>query len=219
MKKSLILIVAVASFLCSRIDLLPKKDVKLESSVATIAEEVSNKSETKNELEEEKEQQKLEQDITKEELNIKESQEPAQITEKFGTMGRLYLPEVNFSVAVYYANPYTDTEEAYTAQAIVDSEDSAAYFNMGGKGVIADHNYQGFKRIMDLSIGTTASIKMNDGSNVEYKLINKFIGRNTSEDIVDNNGNSLQNMSGSLVMYTCYNSGDAVMITLWDRVY
>lgn len=133
-----------------------------------------------------------------------------------GTYGRLYLPTINHSVAVYYANVYND--ENYNAQQIVDREDSAAYYKLGEKYIIADHHYQGFKKIINLNAGTKGYIKMNDGTIKTYYLKNKLIGENIGVDLTDENGNSIQTLEGSLVMYTCYTSDKKIMITLWDEV-
>lgn len=142
--------------------------------------------------------------------------EPVVVREKFGTLGRLYLPTINHSVAVYYANVYNNT--SYNAQKIVDDEDSAAYYQLGNKYIVADHYYQGFKKIVNLNVGDTASIKMNDGTVKNYYLKNKLIGINASADLTDEAGNSIQTMDGTLVMYTCYTSDKKIMITLWDEI-
>lgn len=136
--------------------------------------------------------------------------------DRLGTLGRLYLPTINHSVAVYHANVYND--ENYNAQQIVDNEDSAAYYKLGEKYIIADHHYQGFKKIINLNVGAKAYIKMNDGTIKTYYLKNKFIGENTGVDLTDGNGNSIQTLEGSLVMYTCYTSDRKIMLTLWNEV-
>ena len=59
---------------------------------------------------------------------------------------------------------------------------------------------------------------MNDGTIKTYYLKNKLIGENIGVDLTDENGNSIQTLEGSLVMYTCYTSDKKIMITLWDEV-
>lgn len=136
--------------------------------------------------------------------------------DSLGSAGRLYIPEVNISVGINHADFY-DTEN-YNAQAIVDKEDSAAYFIFSNKLTIADHSHQGFSRIANLSNATQAYIKRTDGSIEVYQLINKFTGKNIGYDLVDSAGNSIQDMTGSLIMYTCYGLNNGVMITLWNRI-
>lgn len=135
--------------------------------------------------------------------------------DSLGSAGRLYIPEVNISVGINHADFY-DTEN-YNAQAIVDKEDSAAYFIFSNKPTIADHSHQGFSRIANLSNTSQAYIKRTDGSIEVYQLINKFTGKNIGYDLIDSAGNSIQNMTGSLIMYTCYGLNNGVMITLWNR--
>lgn len=131
-----------------------------------------------------------------------------------GTAGRLYIPEVNINVGLNHADFYAG--DGYNAQAIVDKEDSAAYFLFANKTTIADHNHQGFNRIANLNSSSKAYIKNLNGTIKTYQLVNKFVGKNISTDLVDNAGNSVQNMNGSLIMYTCYGLGNGVMVTLWN---
>lgn len=162
---------------------------------------------------------------SKQENNIVKKEEPKKLTElesiaekkdKLGTVGRLYLPSVNFNVAVYEANAYKGEE--YNAQKIVDAKDSAAHFYLGGKAIIADHNYQGFKKIMNLKIGDKAYVKKADGTIEIYQIKEKFIGKNTGTDIVNSEGVSIANTEQDLVMYTCYTDDGDITITRWDRV-
>ncbi len=132
---------------------------------------------------------------------------------KLGTLGRLYFPSLNHSVALFHASLY---DENLNAQVIVDNKDSAAHFSLGDSFVIADHNYQGFKKIINLNIGDKAYIKKCDGSIMIYKLNNKFIGENIKTDLISKEGTSVQKMEADLIMYTCYNTGNDIMITLWD---
>lgn len=136
-------------------------------------------------------------------------------SEKLGTLGRLYIPEVNLSVAVYYANVWGD--ENYNAQTIVDRKDSAAFYELGRQYIIADHNYQGFKKLESVKIGTTAYIKLQNGSMVNIRVKDKFIGKNLSYDLVDSEGTSIQDMDKSLIMYTCYNNNKNILVTRWER--
>lgn len=189
--------------------------IKKISKISDITKE--NESVTTNQTdsvvkEEPKVQETIQQPVKNNQIIVKPSPKP----EKIGTLGRLYLPTINYSVAVYYANVYNNEE--YNAQTIVDNEDSAAYYQLGNKYIIADHYYQGFKKIINLSVGDEAHIKMNDGTIKKYHLENKLVGQNTSVDLTDEAGNSIQTMDGTLVMYTCYGSDKTIMITLWNEI-
>lgn len=150
---------------------------------------------------------------------ISQLDEIKQKNDYLGTAGRLYIPNINISVGLNNAIIY-DNEE-YNAQEIVDRQDSAAYYTFASKLTIADHDFQGFNRIANLNSGDKAFIKRYDGSVEEYQMINKFIGENIGTDLIDEYGNSIGNMSGSLVMYTCYYNTiykDQIIVTLWNRV-
>jgi len=134
--------------------------------------------------------------------------------DKLGSMGRLYIPSVHLNVGVYHANVLGD--ENYNAQTIVDRKDSAAYYKLGNQYIIADHNYQGFNKLISVASGAKAYIKKSDGTVAVYKLKRKFEGRNTSADLTDAKGTSIQDMEAGLVMYTCYKSEKIIMVTLWE---
>lgn len=127
----------------------------------------------------------------------------------YGTYGRLYIP--GHSVALYDYNVYTNS--SYSLQEIVDDYDSAAYYLNRNKLVIADHNYQGFSILASLYEGSTSYIEFEDGSTIQYTLINITKGYNTGPDLVDTEGNSFFNMESDIIMYTCYDDG--IMVTLW----
>ena len=126
-----------------------------------------------------------------------------------GTYGRLYVSYYNVALYDYNVN----TTSNLSLQTIVDNQDSAAYYYNGGRKVIADHNYQGFKVLITLNPGDKAYIKLSDGNILTYRLIYKSKGYNTGPDLIDINNNSFYNMSSDLIMYTCYEDG--IMGTLW----
>lgn len=159
-------------------------------------------------------------------INSKENQQVSSISEidiisqnvdTLGTYGRLFIPSVNLNVALYLADMTTNE-----VQGIVNRWDSAAYFDFNNQNVIADHNHQGFHKIIDTSVGDFAYIKKVDGSIDTYRMTNKFEGQNTVYDLVDLNGVSALNGSSSLVMYTCYKMNEYdnhVMITTFQLVH
>lgn len=131
---------------------------------------------------------------------------------KYGTFGRLYVS--NYSVALYDYN--VNTNSSSSLQTIVNNKDSAAYYMTNGKLVIADHNYQGFRVLVNIPVGTKSNIKFKNGSTITYKLIKKSKGVNTGPDLIDTKGNSFFKMKSDIIMYTCYEDG--IMVTLWSLV-
>lgn len=174
-------------------------------------DEVKSKSIIKNDSKQKETPEKKEESKKLSELEI-----IAQKQDKLGTIGRLYLPSVNLNVAVYEANAYQG--ENYNAQKIVDAKDSAAHFYLGDKAIIADHNYQGFKKIMNLKIGDKAYVKKADGTIEIYQIKERFIGKNTGTDIVTPEGISIADTEQDLIMYTCYTNDGDITITRWDRI-
>ena len=182
---------------------------------------VKNESENTEEIKEEQKVVENEPEaIEPESSNIIETsevneyvQEESPVTEtyyeNYGTYGRLYVSW--YSVALYDYN--VNTRSSSSLQEIVNAEDSAAYYANKGKLIIADHNYQGFSILADLTEGTTSYIQFSDGSSIGYRLIKKSKGYNTGPDLVDTEGNSFYDMDASLIMYTCYEDG--IMVTLW----
>lgn len=137
-------------------------------------------------------------------------------TNILGTYGRIFVPSVDLDVALYLADMTSNN-----VQKVVDDRDSAAYFDFNNQNVIADHNHQGFHKIIDMSIGDFAYIKKTDGSIDTYQMTDKFEGENIVYDLVDLSGNSVLNGKSSLVMYTCYKMSEYdnhVMITIFQLV-
>lgn len=127
-----------------------------------------------------------------------------------GTAGNLYIPSLGIDVALYYGS----------SQAIVGAADSAAYFSMGGKTVIADHYYQNNFVAIASASGATAYIYQN-GSTRTLSCIGVYEGKNTGSDLVISDFTGLSSYSaftlgGSLIMYTCVpDVPDSVYITIW----
>ena len=199
--------------------------IKEEILIAEKNEYISEKNEQEiiktDEIEEKKEEKKEEKAVEKKKnttVKIASSKTNNQknnintkknTTIKYGTYGRLYVS--NYNVALYDYNVNTTNNKSL--QTIVDEKDSAAYYETNGKLVIADHNYQGFNVLVNLNVGTTASIKFEDGKTIKYKLIKKSEGTNTGPDLIDKEGNSFFEMKSDIIMYTCYKNG--IMVTLW----
>ena len=121
--------------------------------------------------------------------------------------GRLYVPDANIDVALYYG----------TQQYICDRQDSANVFTYGvydGEH-IADHNNQEFRKLFNVKVGMHGYIQLANGNIINIKCIKVLNGHNTGRSITDNNGNA--ELDGDYLMYTCRNGWRNVRICLWDR--
>ena len=177
---------------------------------------ISNKEvkETVKEKKEEKTEAKVKNNAVTQTSSTKESVQNDQSNKKadetkYGTFGRLYVS--SYDVALYDYNVHTTSDSAL--QTLVDNKDSAAYYKNRGRLVIADHYYQGFSALVNLTEGNTSYIKFEDGSIIKYRLIKKSRGINTGLDLTDTLGNSFFDMESDIIMYTCYDDG--IMVTLW----
>ena len=133
---------------------------------------------------------------------------------KYGDQGRLFLPSINTSVALYDAGQALESDIANT-QRIVDNYDSAAYMDkLFGPGlVIGDHRSQNFKRIGKLRPGHQAYIEYADGSRQYFECVSvDRHGKNFSDSMVDSNGVGAWDFDG-MTLYAC-NDWDGVNVTL-----
>lgn len=200
MKRYLIVLLYTFVFLLSNFAII-KTDIYAENT--NMKELVANKLE-KDEMG----SSIIEQTSTIDEY-VQDSNHITDINNKSGAFGRLYISDYN--VALYDYNVMTKSSSSL--QTIVNDADSAAYYLNKNKLIIADHNYQGFSILNNLTEGTTSYIKSEDESIIKYKLIKKSKGFNTGQDLIDTEGNSFFNMKSDIIMYTCYDDG--IMTTLW----
>ncbi len=200
----------------NKINLDTTQNVKNESSVINKKNEVKNETKVSEEKPVNKTTNSVETSMSQiENSEVDYVEKIKKNNDKLGTVGRLYIPSVNLNVGVNHAQAFGG--ETYTAQEVVDKKDSAAYYRAVGKYTIADHNYQGFDKINNVKVGDKAYIKNVDGTITTLVARARFLGKNLSYDLVDNNGSSVYDMSGDIIMYTCYkNSKSTIMITLWD---
>lgn len=132
-----------------------------------------------------------------------------------GTKGRLILS--GYSAALYEST-------GWDAQAIVDAEDSAAWFMWyeSQSPIIADHCTQGFDVIKGCVVGDVCYIVYGD-------IIQPYIcvtvdtgGINKRTDMYLSDGYNFmrKNDPGRLYMYTCNEAGDPYHITVvvWEPV-
>lgn len=123
--------------------------------------------------------------------------------------GRLYIPDVDIDVALYYS----------ISQEITDAYDSANIFkwkDYSGE-TIADHAGQSFHNLHKVNVGTKGYIKLTNGDIIRIKCIDTFDGYNAkNEGVKDMNGNSAHGKS-DYMMYTCKDTeGISVFICLWN---
>ena len=132
----------------------------------------------------------------------------------YGTCGRLDILSVGIGVALYSA-PLAEGN----AQAVVDDEDSAAFFLWHDcKDVIADHNYQSFKNLPKVNVGDTAVISTADGYKDEYVCVRVcHDGINTGTDFLNESRETVETEPGSLIMYTCNSDWQHVTIVFWKK--
>lgn len=130
--------------------------------------------------------------------------------------GTFTVEELGISVPTYWTSVDGDGENA---QAIVDAEDSAAYFEYGLQHVVADHNSQGFSALYDAAEGMIARIETEDGNSQEYSCI--YVGEGTKDGnlyMQDGKDAAFLNMGG-LCTYTCFPDSDSlVKIVFWTPV-
>lgn len=132
-----------------------------------------------------------------------------------GDAGRLFFSSIDFNVALYNADLYKKGD----SQRIVDNIDSASYSYLNDIIIIADHDFQGFKDIIQNNIGDYAYIKKSENTISRFQMTEKLIGLNLGYDLTDLNGNSILNKKNILIIYTCYSTDkdNSVLITLWQE--
>ncbi len=121
--------------------------------------------------------------------------------------GRLQISAVGLDVALYRTD---NTLEA--RQKIVDDEDSACVYNWSNNNVvIADHNYQGFEKIKNCSIGTQALIW-----DRTYTCCDVIRDAVNTGNVVFSDGTLVKDYyHGCVIMYTCNNDG-TVTVVVWN---
>ena len=123
--------------------------------------------------------------------------------------GRLYIPDVNIDVALYYS----------IDQDVSDREDSAnifTWYDYPGE-VIGDHASQEFSKLFGATIGMTGYIDVDKGETIHIKCIDVFDGYNTrTGGLVDLDYNTAHGRA-DYTLYTCKDStGDSIRIWLWE---
>lgn len=135
---------------------------------------------------------------------------------KVGNVGRLIIPQVNVSVALYKSI----LETAEDAQNIVNAYDSACYVSYTGwTTYIGDHFFDGFVNMKNSIPGVTnAYIYWTDGTVSKYRCVSKHYNGVNRGNIYDDNGTDIYLSGYDIAMVTCngYNS-NTVTITYWNK--
>ena len=123
--------------------------------------------------------------------------------------GRLYIPNLNINVALYYGYD----------QYITDRNDSANIFFFGDDHgyTIADHNYQEFSKLFKITVGTQGYIQHQVRGKRDIRCVAVFNGYNNGRYIVNENGVNAMNRT-DYMMYTCHYNSGKVLICLWNIV-
>lgn len=140
--------------------------------------------------------------------------------------GKLSISKVDYQVAVYCADASGSGE---SAQMITDNENSAAIFKYGLHTIIADHDYQGFDVIKEVSPGDTCTIDFPDGRSQTLQCVATAQGVNTAEMLIATDSIQGKNIAEGItgekvnlfhitqpytVMYTC-DVSPGLFITFW----
>lgn len=129
-----------------------------------------------------------------------------------GDYGRLFIRECRIDTALYMPGLRTDYQD------VVDKEDSAVVVKerRDTEAVIADRRSQGF--VLDnVKEGVTAYMLSPDKEMTEYSCSRKVTGKNTGDDIVDDEGKSVWDVNeDGFCAYASTGKGDgSVIITYW----
>lgn len=126
----------------------------------------------------------------------------------YGNAGRLIIPELNISVALFWKWPDAD------GQAIVDRYDSAAYHVY--YHYVADHSDQAFAPLPGACVGTTGYIEYADGTIQNIICTGAGEGYNDGYCLYDFNGRSMYEFSAFMTMYTCLYNWQHIFICTWE---
>ncbi len=123
--------------------------------------------------------------------------------------GRLYIPELNINVALYYG----------IKQYITDRLDSANIFIVERRNyfIIADHNNQEFETLLNIRVGMTGYIqnKYDNIGRINIECVDVFNGHNIGK-LTDTNGVEVI-PDVDYLMYTCRDSSRNIIICLWNK--
>lgn len=125
----------------------------------------------------------------------------------YGSAGRLEIPSVGISVALYWTNL-----EDYSAQYLFDCDDSAIRYS--DVLLIGDRDDQAFCTLSYVVPGTEATIYYPDGSYEDYVCVDCGIGYQEIDDIFDQYDDELYSFD-YLTMYTGYYNWQTPFVCQW----
>ena len=132
-------------------------------------------------------------------------------SDEFGDAGRLYIPDIGISVALYWCT----LKDSDYSQYITDLEDSAARFK--APGIISDHNNQEFSKLSEVMPGMKGVIIHDDGTSDEnLTCIGTGMGYNNGQMLYDHNGTGMYDFTSYLTMYTCTTDWNHVFTCSWE---
>lgn len=133
-----------------------------------------------------------------------------------GTKGRLYIPELGVSVALY---DVPEDQIDRMGQDVVDAEDSAAWMHRpilhGDTPMVGDHSGQDFRPLLECPVGVRAVIRTENGLKEYTCYAVDRSAVNMGKTIVDSHGRDITEDydSSGFVCYTCNEaSGRSVTI-------
>ena len=137
--------------------------------------------------------------------------------DKYGDVGRVYVPSLNIDCPLYKAT------KNKTKQDVIDDENSALVVAFHGAVDIGDHAGQGFDAIYDVKPGKTLAFVGDQKKGAIYRCIGSLIAVNNSYDedhhYKDLDGKEIdKNFKGKLIMSTCYDDNNLVFLAVFERV-
>ena len=139
-----------------------------------------------------------------------------EMEERPAMIGRLYIPDVGVNVALFD----TTGMKYDIGQSYVDAEDSSAWKDKNGIGVVADHGDQTFKNIhKSVSNETMAYIQVEENIKT-YVCTSSGCGTNTRKKLVNENGKEIYNAEGiDFMTYACADdTGVNIYYQTWTLV-
>lgn len=130
----------------------------------------------------------------------------------YGDGGNLFMDSAGIEVPLY------KTEGDEHGQAITDRAYSAAWLTSFNMPVIADHKNQGFERIKSCIPGETKALILTKNTVTEYRCTDVIQGSNVEDDILDDQGVSIDESGADLCLYTCNEDWRHVTIVYFSRV-
>ena len=111
-----------------------------------------------------------------------------------GNYGKIEIG--NYTAELDFASTFDE------AQNIIDLENKAAFYNRGGEGMIADHNYQGASEIINNDI---LILTLPNGEIKEYEKVEQLISDSKTWYVDDKD--MLFYRQDCLLFQTCYEKG------------